>query len=128
MKNLSERNGWQDGLMKHQWEYVRQLRISLAVCKRPATSPVGHGARLRSVRRQLLEGEPWPECDLCGGRENYLFERHLKLHHLHYKTWGHEEAEDMTLLCPRCYALVHQGDGQELCELLDLTNMDADGI
>ena len=54
----------------------------------------------RAVRRQALERARY-RCSWCGlpQRKLRMMGRHLEVHHNNYSRLGHEEPEDLTVLC-----------------------------
>lgn len=41
-------------------------------------------------------------CEICGSQKD------LELHHLNYKNFGNEQAEDVMLLCKLCHKKAHK--------------------
>lgn len=75
---------YEDYLGSHYWKYVRAFMLMF------------YGARCQG------EDEPFYDSYWFGG------ESMLHVHHLSYANRGNERFEDLTLLCERCHAKVHQ--------------------
>lgn len=68
-------------------------------------------ARWRELKwRRIMYSEF--RCEGCGrffaGRSVRSAMRVFELHHRHYRTVGHEELDDVMVLCPICHALEHK--------------------
>jgi len=67
-----------------------------------ATFPIAQeriaSAQWTSLKRQIIERRG-NRCERCGGED-----RSLDLHHLHYRSMGNEQPEDVVLLCRDCHA------------------------
>jgi HNH endonuclease len=59
------------------------------------------GPEWRKRRSAALARADW-RCEDCGHSER------LQVHHLTYRRWGNEAAEDLRVLCPRCHAGRHR--------------------
>lgn len=60
-------------------------------------------AQWKSLKRKVI-GQRGNQCERCG-RENAS----LELHHLHYRSMGSEQPEDVILLCRECHAEADEG-------------------
>lgn len=85
--------------------YFRVIR-----CKKfePSRSKSGHTAYLKSekwkgLRRRAIDRADF-KCERCGSAVN------LEVHHLTYKRFGHEELDDLVVLCNSCHNQIHQKD------------------
>jgi len=77
---------------------IRQLRNNLDSTIRPAwTDQSNYRHNFWKIHLPLIN----PYCDIC---ESVM---RLVMHHKHYRVWGHETFNDVSLLCNRCHGLVH---------------------
>ena len=53
-----------------------------------------------AAKRQMMFAK-YDCCALCGSQEQ------LHVHHLHYKTLGHESPEDLAIVCLMCHQDLH---------------------
>lgn len=61
-------------------------------------------SRLWHRRRRAFISAATGRCQICG-EQRYS----LDVHHLHYRTLGHESAADVLVLCRHCHDVVHYG-------------------
>lgn len=59
-----------------------------------------------SIRQQALERDGH-QCRNCDAREGDVYEGYgkvrLEVHHRHYRNWGKEDLDDVTVLCKECH-------------------------
>ena len=59
----------------------------------------------KELREEFIDEIAFATCFICG---NEPPEQYLQLHHIDYSRIGHEEIEDLVLLCTWCHKKLHK--------------------
>ena len=65
--------------------------------------PEAHWEHMQELRVQLLELHD-RKCQRCGCK---VTKQSCRVHHLHYRSFGKEKIEDLSLMCKDCHAEYH---------------------
>ena len=69
-----------------------------------SNDPEAHWEHMQEMRNQLLKLH-FSRCENCGEKVTM---KSAHVHHRHYKSFGYEKLEDLSLMCKHCHKQYHR--------------------